>query len=291
MSTLLASWRRLPVLVRAVVMGVLLATAGTLPWAYLVSLNIKHASAVPWAVPPAALYLWFFWRYARGWGWPRATAEYRKGLARANRLDGEVWGMALLAGIVGLVALLMVQAVLARMVTLPQQHDIDPSKHPALTVFLWVAMGSLVAGVVEETSFRGYMQGPIERRHGPVIAILVTAGMFGLAHFTHPEWSLVLLPFYIGAATVYGMLAYLTKSILPGLVLHAGGDVLAALQLFATGQSEWQGSPGQKLIWETGADPAFWLSVVGALAVSAAAVWAYVGLARVARAPSNEVPT
>lgn len=288
---MLALWCRLPVLVRAVVTGMLLAAAGTLPWAYLVSLNVKHGSAIPWAVPPTALYLWFFWKYARGWGPPRATAEARRTLARANRLPGEVWGTALLAGLVGLVALLLVQGVLSRLVTLPQQRDIDPSKYPALTVFLWVAMGSLVAGVVEETSFRGYMQGPIERRHGPVIALLVTGGMFAFVHFTHPEVTLVLLPFYVGAATVYGMLAYLTKSILPGLVLHAGGDILVALQLLATGQSEWQGSPGQKLIWETGADPVFWLSVVGALAGVAAAVGAYVGLARAARASSHEVPT
>lgn len=93
-------------------------------------------------------------------------------------------------------------------------------------------MGSIVAGVVEEAAFRGYLQGTIERRHGPVIAILVTGSIFGFAHFTHPEVTLVLLPYYLAVAAVYGALAYLTNSILPSLVLHAGGNMLSAFDLF-----------------------------------------------------------
>jgi membrane protease YdiL (CAAX protease family) len=46
-------------------------------------------------------------------------------------------------------------------------------------VFAWVILSTLVAGVVEETAFRGYVQGGIERRHGPVVAILVTVACLG----------------------------------------------------------------------------------------------------------------
>ena len=102
-----------------------MATAGTGPWALLVAANLKHGSAVPWAVPPAALYLWIFWRYARGAGQPRSTADSRRATSRVNRLPDDVWGMALLAGAVGIVAILLLQNVLGRMVTLPQQQDID----------------------------------------------------------------------------------------------------------------------------------------------------------------------
>jgi len=143
-----------------------------------------------------------------------------------------------------------------------------------------------VAGVVEETAFRGYLQGPIERRHGPVIAILVTGILFGFLHFTRPEVTLVLMPFYLAVAAVYGTLAYLTNSIWPGMVLHAGGNVFVAFNLFARGQSEWQGlGPPAKLIWETGADAAFWTAVGATLVLGAAAVWAFVGLARLRRDP------
>jgi membrane protease YdiL (CAAX protease family) len=187
--------------------------------------------------------------------------------------------LALLAGTLGLVALLLFQRVLNRLVALPQQQE-DLSQVPPTTAVLLVLMGSLVAGVVEEASFRGYMQRPIERRHGSVIAILVTGALFGLVHFIHPEVALVLMPFYMGAAAVYGTLAYLTDSIFPGMVLHAAGNVFVVFDLLARGQSEWQASPiPEPLIWQTGPDVSFVISVALFLLVGTAAVWAYVGLA------------
>ena len=144
-------------------------------------------------------------------------------------------------------------------------------------------MSAVVAGIAEESSFRGYMQGPIERRHGPVIAILVTGSLFGFAHFTHPEVTLILMPYYLAVAAVYGALAYLTNSILPSMVLHAGGNVLGAIDLFGgVVRSGRIGAPAP-LIWETGADASFWISCFAALIVGAAAVWAYSALAKVVR--------
>ena len=284
---MIALWHRLPVIVRATLSGGLVAALGTLPWALLVGANTKYWSAVPWAVPPTALYLWLFWRWTRGAGWPRSTSAARRALARANPIPDEMWGMALFAGLLGLVVVMLLQSVMSRLVALPQQQDIDPSRFPAWTVLLWVLMSSAVAGVVEEIGFRGYLQGPIERRHGPVIAILVTGILFGLLHFTHREVTFVLLPFYLSVAVVYGALAYLTNSVLPGIVLHAGGDVVAALALFAGGHSEWQGlgTGPPKLVWETGTDAAFWTSVGATLFIGTAAVWVYVLLARLRSTP------
>jgi membrane protease YdiL (CAAX protease family) len=277
-------WQRLPVVVRAVLTGAVVATAGTVPWALLASANVKHGSAVPWAVPPAALYLWLFWRYVRGAGWPASTAETRRTTCRAHRLSDEVWGAAMMAGILGLVALVLLLRVVNRMVTLPAQPTDDLSHLPFMTLVPLLLMGAVVAGIAEESAFRGYMQGPIERRHGPVIAILVTGGLFGLAHFTHPEVTLILMPYYLAVAAIYGSLAYLTNSIMPSVVLHAGGNVLGAIGLFAGGRSDWQAaSSPEPLIWESGADASFWLSFVAALGAGAAALWAYAALATVAR--------
>ena len=278
-------WVRLPVLVRAVLTGLIVATAGSLPWALLVSANIKYRSALPWAVPVMAVYLWFFWRYVRGEGWPRSTAAVRRTNARANSLPGDSWGPALLAGVLGLVGVLLLQGVLGRLVTLPQQRDLDVARYPVLTVLLWVVMSAVVAGVVEETAYRGYVQRPIERRHGPVIAIMVTGSLFGLVHFTHPEVALVLLPYYLAVAAVYGGLAYLTDSTLPSMVLHGGGNMFSALDLFTRGRSEWQLTTTPKaLIWESGLDAAFLANAAALLGVGAVAVWAFAHLARAARA-------
>ena len=277
-------WLRLPVVARAVLIGVGAAAAGSLPWAALVSANTKYRSTLPWAVPFMAMYLWLYWRYVvRGSGWPRSTAEARRMNARANALPDEVWGPALLAGVLGLAGVLLLQGVLSRLVALPQQRELDVSQYPAVTVLMWFLMSAVVAGVVEETSFRGYLQRPIERRHGPVVAILITGSLFGFVHFSHPEMGVVLLPFYISAAAVYGALAYFTDSTLPGMVLHAGGNMFSAFDLFARGRSEWQlTAEAQPLIWETGPDVAFWGNVVALVFVAALTVWAYSALAHAA---------
>jgi membrane protease YdiL (CAAX protease family) len=185
---------------------------------------------------------------------------------------------------VGLAGVLLLQGVLSRLVALPRQQDLDVSRYPAVTVLLWVVMGAVVAGVVEETSFRGYLQRPIERRHGPVIAILIAGSLFGFAHFSHPEVGVVLLPFYLAVAAVYGALAYFTDSTLPGMLLHAGGNMFSAFDLFTRGRSEWQLTPeAQPLIWETGPDLAFWGNAAALVVVTGLTVWAYSTLARTAR--------
>src|SRR6185503_21332999 len=46
MTTVDRRWTRLPTAVRAILTGVIVATAGTLPWAALVSTNIRHQSRV-----------------------------------------------------------------------------------------------------------------------------------------------------------------------------------------------------------------------------------------------------
>jgi membrane protease YdiL (CAAX protease family) len=274
-------WRRLPVVVRAVLTGLVVVAVDIGPWAVLVSANSKHWSTVPWAVPPTVLYLWLWWQYASGRGWPLSTAQTRRTNLRPHRLSEEVWRSALFAGGLGLVTLILFLGVVTRLVRLPVESTDDLSRIPFLTVVSWLLMGSAVAGIVEEASFRGYMQGPIERRHGPVAAILVTGILFGLGHFTHPG-VLILMPYYLALAAIFGSLAYLTNSILPSMVLHAGVDVLGGFQMWAAGRTEWLASR-RPLIWETGADASFWISCVAVLIVGAAAVWAYATLATVAR--------
>jgi membrane protease YdiL (CAAX protease family) len=170
------------------------------------------------------------------------------------------------------------------MVVLPHQQEPDISQVPFFTLLSWILMGAVVAGVAEEISFRGFMQRPIEQRYGPVTAILVTGVLFGFAHFGHPEVTLILMPYYVAVAAVYGLLAYFTDSIFPSMMLHAGGNMLGAFDLFTHGRSEWQtpAAPAP-LIWDSGTDLSFWISCFFFLLAGVAATWAYINLARATR--------
>jgi membrane protease YdiL (CAAX protease family) len=230
------------------------------------------------------LFAWWLY-FAKGRGRPGSTSGARRRYGRANRVPEELWGPALGAGMLGLVAILLLQGVLGRLVVLPQQREIDPSLYPVHSIVAWLVMSAVVAGVVEETSFRGYIQGGIERRRGLTSAILVTGTLFGFSHFTHPEVGLVLLPFYISVAAVYGLLAAATNSTFPSMLLHAGGNIFSLMSLFTQGRSEWAltASP-QPTIWQAGIDGSF-LANLGLFAVvGAGTVAAYRGLFSVAAA-------
>jgi len=151
----MTNWLRIPVVVRTVAVGLGVGFVGSGSWARLVAANTQHLPSVPWAVPVMALILVGWWLYfAKGRGWPEVTAGARLLSGRANRVPDHLWGPALGAGALGLVATLLLQGVLARLVTLPRQQDLDPSQYPVVTVFAWVVMSAAVGGVVEETAFR-----------------------------------------------------------------------------------------------------------------------------------------
>ena len=268
----------------AVLLGIVVLFAGNLPWwALLAPANLRIGTAVPWAVVPMAAYLWAYWKFIGGdWGSPDTAATRREHL-RAHAISADVWVSSILAGLLGFGALLAFLAVMARLVSLPESAPITtPDGMPRATAFLLLTMASIVAGVTEEAAFRGYMQGPIERRYGLAVAILVSGTAFGLLHFpSHPADVLLMLPYYIAVSAVYGGLTWAANSILPALVLHSGGDVISLGRLWMTGRPEWQlaASP-PALIRETGVDTAFIVAVASLVVLTGLTVLAYTAVRR-----------
>ena len=268
----------------AVGLGIAVLLAGSLPWtALLAASNLRIGTAVPWAILPMSAYLWAYWKYIGGaWG-AQDTAATRRENLRANALSADLWARSILAGLLGFAALLTFITVMARVVTLPPSAPLTaPPGMPPATAFLLLVMSSIVAGVTEEAAFRGYMQGPIERRYGVALAILVNGTVFGLLHFpNHQNDVFLMLPYYIAVSAVYGGLTWAANSILPALVLHAGGDVWSLGRLWMTGRPEWQLSPGTpSLIWDTGVDGAFLRSAAACIVLSGLTTWAYIGISR-----------
>jgi membrane protease YdiL (CAAX protease family) len=271
---------------RAVLIGLLVMLAGTIPRNIAFAANLRYHAGVPWAVPLIAVYLWFFWQYLNGAGPPAGTAAERRASLRATRLPVRVWARALLAGGLGIVALVVALRVANRLVVLPPQHLPNLAQVPRFTVLALLLMAAPVAGIVEEAAFRGYMQGPLERRYGLAVAILITGTMFAVSNL---DFTLILWPYYVAVAAIYGTVTYLTDSILPAVVLHTGGNLYSNLDLWLHGQAEWQAPSGREaLIWTTGADASFWIASVTLLVVAAATASAYVKLARIARQSAVE---
>ena len=265
----------------AVVVGMLVMLAGTIPRNVIFAANLRILPGVPWAVPVTCIYLWFFWRYLNGDGPPTSTRRDRRARLRANPVSRRVLAWAILAGGLGILALVLALRIASRMVVLPQQQLPDLSRIPSFTVWSLLLTAAPVAAFVEEAAFRGYMQAPIERRHGVVPAILITGTMFAIAHL---DFTPVLWPYYVAVAAIYGIVTFLTNSIWPAILLHSAGNTYSNIDLLVHGRAEWQAASGTaQLVWTTGIDAAFVRLSVAVVVTAVAMVCAYIKLATVAR--------
>jgi len=261
--------------------AILVLLAGSLPWAGfgpiggLDAWNMRAGVLVPWAIVPMAIYLWAYFGFIGG-RWGTDGADGRRANLRANRLSGAVWRAAVPAGLIGFGAILALTAVIARLVRLPAGEPIStPPGMPVATMFALLAMQSVVAGVTEESAFRGYMQSIISRRFGVTAAILASGTLFGLLHFpNHPGDVVLMLPYYIAVSAMYGALTWAADSIWPALVLHSAGDVVVLTRWWLTGRPEWQlGAAPPPLVWESGIDASFAVTVLAAVLLASLTAW------------------
>jgi hypothetical protein len=111
---------------------------------------------------------------------------------------------------------------------------------------------------------------------------VIVSLIFGFVHLANGYHELTWLLPYAIFGSILGTVAYLTKSILPGLVLHAAGDAVRFLYVWRFGPN-----PPEPLIWQSGPDTSFWMRLAVAVIFGFAAVCAYRKLAVVARLESK----
>jgi membrane protease YdiL (CAAX protease family) len=212
-------------------MGFAVVLAATGPWVVLLSQNLQRNAAVPWSVAAMAAYLFVYWSFLRGGFWPRSTSARRRELLRAEPLTEAVWNWSLLALVLGFAAaFVFLVGIYARLTDLPVAAFPISREVPWYVVGSYIAMIAVVAGVAEEAAYRGYMQRELERAYGPVIAIGLTAGVFTLAH-----WSMALAPFIVLVSLMLGSVAYLARSIRPGIWVHGGYDAMTTTLIWQLG--------------------------------------------------------
>jgi hypothetical protein len=96
--------------------------------------NFVLAPSVPWSAPLVAIYLWFYWHYLQGKGWPQSTTEFRRTNLRARSLAGRVWRWALLAGGLGWASILALRTLTNMLFALPNDSLSKLSAYPLLLI-------------------------------------------------------------------------------------------------------------------------------------------------------------
>lgn len=204
--------------------GLLIALAGAGAWAVLARLNATLRSDLPWAAGGMALYLVVLVLWLSGIGPPKASATSRRELLRLwppQQPERGAGGLPTAAIVLLLAALTVAWISIGWPTPLP-----DLSGYPT-TIYRWslFVMSPIVAGVIEEAAFRGYMQRGLERVD-PRSAVWITSLVFVASHLTHGLGTVIVLgPGIFVASMLYGHLALRTGTILPGMCLHVMGDL------------------------------------------------------------------
>ena len=257
MMTLLPSrhfsgWTRLPVALRAIISGLLMALVPSNVWPLLL-LNL----GVPLAAIVEAIFLAFYVWWAGGGGSPRTTQDTRATAFRRGTLTPAQWSWGLIAALFFAVTIHASIVLLFRIVSYPMaafRQGYDLSFIPSLPL-RWVAVvvSATSAGICEETGFRGYMQRPIELRHGAPVAILISSLFFMALHLTKAWATPGMVPIVFGAGVLLGLLAWSSGTLIFGMI----GHVVMDIGLFAYWWTGIAGNFTARPISDTGMDRPF----------------------------------
>jgi membrane protease YdiL (CAAX protease family) len=245
-------------------------------WAALLLTNLAHAPGFPWSTLVMAALLWALWSFLDGqWGPARSRATRREYL-RAAPLPRRVYSWALIAGLLWLVFLGGFWIVLNQVVSVPRNKLPDFSALPMVTVMATLVMASASGAVSEEAGFRGYFQGALEGSGLGAVAILCSALLMAPIHALTQGFVWPTLLFYLLVDVMLGALAYFTKSIRPGILVHAVG-------LFTFLGVIWPREKDRLSIWQNGADLWFWIHLGQAILFAILSLFAFRRLAMLAK--------
>jgi membrane protease YdiL (CAAX protease family) len=260
----------LAIVVTALVSGV---------WAALLLTNLAQGGAYPWSVIVMAGLLWALWSFLDGrWGKARSRGA-RHEMLRATPLPRQVYAWALIAGLLWVVFLAGFWIVLTQLVNVPGNRLPDLSKYPIFTVVAALAMAGLSGAVSEEAGFRGYFQGALERSGLGAAAILCSALVMAPIHALSQGFVWPTLLFYLLVDAMLGALVYYTKSIRPGVLVHALG-------LFTFLGLIWPRDKDRLSIAQYGADVWFWIHLAQAVLFAVLSGIALARLAKLTKAPA-----
>jgi membrane protease YdiL (CAAX protease family) len=267
-SAMLRFWQRIPVVIRAIVSGLFVfAIAGSV--ARMVVLVLIPA---PWSVVVMGGVLWAYWKYFSGSWWPKSTAEARSNRFRATGLSAGVWKWILMAAMLVVVVFESGFVVTFRILEFPAEAwalGYDFSAAPLWLAWLLVVMAALVAGITEEVGFRGYMQVPLERRYGSVVGITIVSIVFVVFHLNQ-AWAPPVLFLLFAISVMWGILAYTSGSLIPGMISHTVADIFN----FSYWWTDVAGTFDKRPIAETGIDAHFVVWVLVFVASVALFSWA-----------------
>ena len=221
---------------------------------------------MPWSLLLMLFILWLYLKYFSGSWYPRSTQEIRRINFRSVHLTSSLLKWSLVAALLFVILFESSFVITFRIIPFPETAF--KSQYKILNTlpvwFGWAAVivSSLVAGICEETGFRGYMQLPLEKKFGFTFAIIFSSLFFFLVHLSK-TWAPSIMPHIFIGGFLLGLLAYCSGSLIPGFIAHTVMDICN----FSYWWTSIAGNFEKKTVFITGVDAHFiiwWLVFVSA---------------------------
>lgn len=97
------------------------------------------------------------------------------------------------------------------------------------TAMMFMAMAVLVAPLVEETIFRGYLYPLFARSFGVAAGIIITGILFGLMHGAQLGWTWGLVSVLVGVGIIFTFVRARTGTVFASFLLHLGYNSTIAI--------------------------------------------------------------
>lgn len=225
MKTIASLWAALPALVKAVLTSFAVSLlAGITSVAIFASMQFHPE--IPWAFPATLILLAAFWFVMTGGVGPASARAWARHVTRQGTMPPPVRRAAITAVLLSIALVAVFRLLLPSLLPVaPPGLKIDLATYAPVVVFGILMSVAVVAGVTEEVVFRGYLQKQLEDAYGLLPALLITGFFFWLPHFD--TVSVTNMPYHMLASIVTGLLAYLTRSLWPAIIVHTTVDVVA----------------------------------------------------------------
>ncbi len=104
------------------------------------------------------------------------------------------------------------------------------------SIWILAVFGALVAPVIEEIVFRGFLFAAFENAHGPRTALILTSVIFALLHGAQYSWYWAQLTVLLGVGTVFGLVRIRSGSCRASTIVHATYNGLLFLVVVSVGE-------------------------------------------------------
>jgi membrane protease YdiL (CAAX protease family) len=123
----------------------------------------------------------------------------------------------------------LVVALLSSRMKAPENTPVEELFKHRETALLFVAMAVLIAPLVEETLFRGYLYPMFARSFGVWPGIILTGVLFGAMHGAQLGWTWSLVSVLVMVGIIFTIVRARTGSVFASFLMHLGYNSLISL--------------------------------------------------------------